>query len=40
MDVFKTQLQIEMILGGDVPEARRQTLNYINMCLRPDLKAG
>ena len=40
LGVFKTQLQIEVILGGDVPEARRQTLNYINMCLRPDLKAG
>ena len=40
LGTFKTQLQIEMILGGDVPEAKRQTQNYISMCLRPDLKAA
>ena len=38
--VFKTRLQIEVILGGsDKAEARLQTDNYITMCMREDLKA-
>ena len=36
---FKTQLQIQVILGGDRPEAIQQAQNYVNMCVRPDLKA-
>ena len=39
--VFKTELQLQQLLGGcDKPEAVSQTANYVNMCLRPDLKAG
>ena len=39
--VFKTELQLQQLLGGcDKPEAVAQTANYVNMCLRPDLKAG
>ena len=38
--MFKTKLQIQAILGGDHPEAREQTQNYVNMCMRPDLKAN
>eukprot|EP00439_Symbiodinium_sp_Y106_P054598 s5281_g7.t1 len=38
---FKTELQLQQLLGGcDKPEAVAQTANYVNMCLRPDLKAG
>ena len=38
---FKTQLQIQMILGGsDKPEAVAQAQNYVNMCKQPELKAG
>ena len=37
---FKRQLQIQGLLGGDHPEAKEQAQNYVDMCLRPDLKAG
>ncbi|CAE7032303.1 unnamed protein product [Symbiodinium sp. CCMP2592] len=37
--VFKTQLQLEAILGGShQPEAVMQAKNYMSMCLRNDLK--
>ncbi|CAE7376311.1 unnamed protein product [Symbiodinium microadriaticum] len=37
--VFRTQLQLENILGGaDHELAKQQAANYISMCLRPDLK--
>ena len=35
---FKTQLQIQLILGGEHAQAREQAQNYVNMCIRPDLK--
>ena len=36
---FVTKLQLEVILGGsDKEEATQQAGNYIQMCLRPDLK--
>ncbi|CAE7505717.1 unnamed protein product [Symbiodinium sp. CCMP2592] len=39
LGTFKTQLQLEMILGGsDKEEARMQAKSYISMCLRSDLK--
>ena len=37
---FKTQLQIQGLLGGDHPAAKEQAQNYVDMCMRPDLKAG
>ncbi|CAE7223622.1 unnamed protein product, partial [Symbiodinium sp. KB8] len=40
LGVFKTQLQLEQVLGGsDKTEAVLQAKNYVSMCLRPDLKA-
>ena len=39
--VFKTQLQLEVLLGGShQTDAVLQAKNYISMCLRDDLKAG
>ena len=37
---FKTQLQLEMLLGGcDKPEAVRQAASYVRMCTNERLKA-
>ncbi|CAE7293625.1 unnamed protein product [Symbiodinium sp. CCMP2592] len=37
--VFKTELQLQQLLGGaDKAEAVSQASNYVNMCIRPDLK--
>ena len=35
---FKTKLQIQGILGGDHPDAAKQTEHYVSMCERDDLK--
>ena len=39
--IFKTRLQIEQLLGGsNNKEAVAQAANYVDMCLRPDLKTS